>query len=135
MFTRFLILIMIFGSCSSAQKSITHNSTKKSDEALLKSQFDQIQNLSNSVSCSNSSEWKFTPLGSKACGGPTQYIAYSIKIDTTEFLNLVKTFTENQKEYNKKWNIISDCMMQMPPKEIVCENGKPQLYYETIISN
>jgi hypothetical protein len=35
--------------------------------------------------------------GSKACGGPTGFVAYSLKLNTTEFLDKVKKYTNYQK--------------------------------------
>ena len=56
----------------------------------------EIIMLSESVSCTSSNEWKFTPMGSKACGGPIRYIAYHQSIDR-KFLALVESFTQKQK--------------------------------------
>jgi hypothetical protein len=86
--------------------------------------YNEIVALSESVPCTNSAEWKITPMGSKACGGPTQYIAYHQSVES-RFLGLVKQYTELQAEYNKKNNIVSDCALVAEPRGIVCENGKP----------
>lgn len=88
----------------------------------------EIIALSESVPCTNSSEWQFTPMGSKACGGPTQYIAYHQSIEK-KFLELVNQFTRLQEEYNLSNNVISDCMLVAPPKSVACEAGKPILVY------
>jgi hypothetical protein len=39
----------------------------------------------------------FTSIGSKACGGPTGFVAYSLKLNTTEFLDKVKKIHNYQK--------------------------------------
>jgi hypothetical protein len=44
----------------------------------------------------------FTSIGSKACGGPTGFVAYSLKLNTTEFLDKVKKYTIIKK-FNTKW--------------------------------
>jgi hypothetical protein len=67
----------------------------------------EINALSESVTCSNSAEWKFTPMGSKACGGPLRYIAYHQSLEK-EFLDLVDQYTFQQEEYNRRNNVVSE---------------------------
>jgi len=98
-----------------------------SSEELLNYQKEIFQ-LSESVSCTNALEWRFTAMGSKACGGPTQYIAYHQSVER-EFLDLVNRFTALQKAYNKKNNVFSDCLFVGPPRTIQCEGNKPILVY------
>ena len=96
-------------------------------EELVKQQTEIIQ-LSESVPCTNASEWKFTPMGSKACGGPSRYIAYHQSVER-EFLDLVERFTTAQKTYNETNNVVSDCMLVGPPRTIQCEGNKAILVY------
>lgn len=88
----------------------------------------EIISLSESVKCTNSIEWKFTPMGSKACGGPIRYIAYHQSVEK-QFLELVDLFTQSQKEYNLKNNVVSDCMLVVSPREVTCEASKPVFVY------
>ncbi|WP_312822329.1 hypothetical protein [Epilithonimonas sp.] len=85
----------------------------------------EILALSQSENCSNATDWKSVGLGVKACGGPVEYIAYSNKIDEAKFLEKVNLYNQKSTEYNKKYNLVSDCMLVMQPENIVCENGKP----------
>jgi hypothetical protein len=96
-------------------------------EEILTAQAEIIR-LSESVPCSNASEWKFTPMGNKACGGPARYIAYHQSVER-EFLDLVERFTPLQKAYNEKNNVISDCLLVGPPRTIQCDGGKAILVY------
>lgn len=96
-------------------------------EELLNYQTELIR-LSESVACTNASEWKFTPMGSKACGGPTRYIAYHQTIEK-EFLDLVERFTSLQKTYNEQNKVLSDCMFVGPPLSVECEANKAILVY------
>ena len=96
-------------------------------EELVKQQTEIIQ-LSESVPCTNASEWKFTPMGNKACGGPARYIAYHQSVER-EFLDLVERFTTAQKTYNETNNVLSDCMLVGPPRTIQCEANKAVLVY------
>ncbi len=96
-------------------------------EELLSQQAEIIR-LSESITCTNASEWKFTPMGSKACGGPARYIAYHQSIERN-FLDLVERFTALQKAYNEQNNVLSDCMLVGPPRTIQCEGNKAVLIY------
>jgi hypothetical protein len=94
----------------------------------LKELENQIIALSESVPCTNSSEWKFTPMGSKACGGPVKYIAYHQSIES-DFLDLVDKYTLQQDQYNRKNDVVSDCMLIAAPQTVTCEGNKPILVY------
>ena len=85
----------------------------------------EITSLATSEKCTNSADWKTVGLGVKACGGPVEYIAYSIKIDEKKILEKVELYNQKSVEYNKKYNLMSDCMLVMQPENIVCENDKP----------
>ncbi len=89
----------------------------------------ELERVSAEFTCDNAAGWKFTAVGAKACGGATSYVAYSTKIDETLFLQKVALYTEKQKAFNKKWNIVSDCMAMVPPKSIECVSGKPKFVY------
>lgn len=91
--------------------------------------YEEIISLSVSHTCSDPAEWRYTAYGSKACGGPVGYIAYSQKIDQNYFLELIDRFTKLQSDYNKKTGAVSDCAMAIRPTGVICENGKPKFIY------
>lgn len=116
-----LILLMSF-SCVDTEDQ------RRSDLGVLELLEKEIVALSESVSCTNSNEWKFTEMGSKACGGPTRYIAYHQSVER-KFLELVDQYTFQQQEYNRRNNVMSDCMLVAAPRSVTCEGGKPILVY------
>jgi hypothetical protein len=120
-----LSFIVIIFSC----KDNSELREKEDDEQALAAEYTEIQRLSLSTSCEDAKDWTFTAIGARACGGPTSYIAYSTKIDVNAFLNLIKLYSEHQYQYNQKWGVISPCSIIIPPKGVICENGKPKLYY------
>lgn len=91
----------------------------------------EILTISKSEKCTNGSDWKSVGLGVKACGGPASYIAYSVKIDEAKFLEKVDLYNQKSTEYNKKYNLVSDCMLVMPPERIECENENPFFKYSS----
>lgn len=112
--------------------SCDKDKSKNQDEQELEQLFTKIKTLAESSTCGSSTnyELKFTAIGSKACGGPTGYLAYSTSIDVKEFESLVTKYTNLQADYNRKWNIMSTCEAILPPSSVHCENGKPVLIYE-----
>ena len=89
----------------------------------------EIITMAKNEKCTNSADWKSVGLGVKACGGPVSYIAYSNKIDEAKFLEKVNLYNQKSTDYNKKYNLVSDCMLVMPPEKIECENGNPVFKY------
>ncbi|MEJ5992931.1 hypothetical protein WG904_00780 [Pedobacter sp. Du54] len=125
----FLVLPILLLLCLAACEKGVFSSSKQKDLEELANLKKDIDEWSSKVECTNAADWKFTPLGDKACGGPTGYVAYSTKIDEAEFLKKVKDYTDKQKAFNLKWDMVSDCMFMVPPKSIECVDGKPKLVY------
>ncbi|ARV15883.1 hypothetical protein [Polaribacter sp. SA4-12] len=99
------------------------------DHRSLMDLFNEIQNLSYSVSCSDSGDWLFTAYGAKACGGPQGFIAYSSLIDTVSFLEKIETYTQAEKDFNLKYGVVSDCSIPTAPISVECQNSYPILKY------
>lgn len=89
----------------------------------------EITALSSSVDCKDSSDWSFTAIGSKACGGPSGYIAFSKQIDTVAFLEKVEKYTAAQKRYNQENDVISDCALEAVPLGLICVDDEAVLIY------
>lgn len=122
----FIAFSFLFFSCNNdddtSQETENQNLTKMHTEIISAS-------MVNSSPCSSPAEWSFTAIGSKACGGSTGFIAYSLKINVTEFLKKVENYTKAQDAYNKKWGIFSTCNIIIPPTGVDCVNEKPTLIY------
>ncbi|QVY64413.1 hypothetical protein [Polaribacter sp. Q13] len=99
------------------------------DHRNLMDLFNEIQNLSYSVSCSNAADWLITEYGAKACGGPQGFIAYSSSIDTVSFLQKIETYTQAEKDFNFKYGVVSDCSIPSAPISVECQNGFPVFTY------
>jgi len=119
----FLFMVLAFG-CESvdSENPVVYPSDMQEIYKLMVS-------LSEAENCSQSADWLFTAYGSKACGGPIGYIAYSKKINQDYFLGLVDRFTKLQSEYNQKTGAVSDCALAIRPTGVTCENGKPKFIY------
>jgi hypothetical protein len=121
----FLILIFSISLVFSCQ---TEDSEEQERQELTE-MYNEIVEMVSDTSCTDPTEWSFTAIGSKSCGGPMGFIAYPLTIDVEDFLTLVADYTEAQRQFNLKWGIVSDCMVVLPPDEIICVDGAPQLVY------
>ena len=117
-----LIFLLASFSCEDSHDFLVVDSEKLEELEI------QILTLSESIACTNSAEWRFTAMGSKACGGPTKYIAYHQSVEQ-DFLELVEEYTFQQDQYNRSNNVVSDCMLLVPPRTVTCEGNKPVLVY------
>lgn len=117
-----ILILMVSFSCED------QDSNRQFDLNQIEELRQEIITLSESITCNNSSEWKFTPMGSKACGGPILYIAYHQSVEK-KFLDLVEQYTKLQAEYNQRNNVVSDCALVAPPRNVICEGGKPFFVY------
>jgi len=102
--------------------------SQKYDQARLDKIKSAIEEQIAKEECTDAADWAFSPIGSKACGGPVSYIAYPKKIES-DILPKIENYTSSMSEYNKKYNITSDCMMPTEPTGVKCENGKAVLVY------
>ena len=123
-----IAICLVFASCNNDNES-----PKEEEAAKLEKMYAEIIDLSaaKTQTCTNPDEWAFTSIGSKACGGPSGYIVYSKKINTELFLSKVKSYTEADLAFVKKWNLSSDCSSTAPAKSIECIDGKPTIMLES----
>ncbi len=103
--------------------------TQNCDQECLQELISEITKMAESKSCTAPADWAYTPIGSKACGGPDGYMAYPLSIDTDAFLKKVEEHKQAKIAFNKANNVFSNCMMEPEPKGIECADGKPVLVY------
>ena len=120
----FILIITLLSACTDRDEGV-----QNADQAGLDNLYRDIEKTANQFTCENAGEWKFTAIGSKACGGASGYIAYSSKIDESSFLKKVEQFTKLQADYNKKYGAYSDCSLVIQPKGVICDSGKPKFTY------
>ena len=125
---RFLMLLMTLGIVVACEKSETTN--QEADRERLNKMRQEIMDRIDAIPCENSEDWRPQALGSKACGGPQEYIPYpEVADESGELLDLIERYTESESAYNKKHNIISDCMYVTSPTGVRCVDGKPEFFH------
>ena len=126
----FTACIWMLGACTHPAPNTATGDTTSPDRAQLVQQYEAIVRQAQSVPCTNAGEWRITPIGKKACGGPAAYIAYSSRIDTARFLQQVAAYTAASERYNRDSGMVSDCMLVTEPKGVQCVNGQAVLSNE-----
>lgn len=121
----FTILLGVFASCVDHHAELTQDQ----EEQRLQDQFSRIMSLASNASCTDSSGWAFTAIGSAVCGGPGRYIIYSTSIDTVMFFKEIETYTVAQMAFNKKWPVGGGCALPLAPTGVACIDGVPVLTY------
>lgn len=125
--TTFFLLITLLIGFTSCEKNTDDD--RAQDELELRNMFGEITDLANSVPCTDSNDWEFIPYGSKACGGPQGYIAYSKSIDVDKFKDMVEDYSQAEEEFNIKYKIVSDCSVVQAPNGVICKDGKLEFIY------
>jgi hypothetical protein len=73
---------------------------------------------------SNVAACRALPLGAKPCGGPWTYLVYSAEASDPERLSeLAAEYDAVDAERNRACELVSDCMMVMPP-DVALEGGR-----------
>lgn len=134
--TLILFAIISLGACKSKKvaenidnlpKDISlkpeNNLSQQEDQDELRVMMKQINLLLTNETCADIAEWDYTAIGAKPCGGPSSYIAYPKKL-AAEILPKINQLSARQEAFNKKYRLMSDCMVVLPPVEIKCEEGK-----------
>jgi len=124
-----IFILLIVSTLFCCKDSNTLTTTKVADERELKSLLNEIETMYDGIACTNITDWRFVPIGSKPCGGATHFVLYDLKSDTKLFLQKVELYTQKQKVFNVKYKLSSDCSAIIAPKSIACVNNKPKLIY------
>ena len=116
-----LLLFLFIGSVSGCEQQENEQEITAKN---LEKQLAGIHAVIDAGSCSETGECRFLAYGSKACGGPQGYLIFSDRIDVDALTKKVEEYSKAEDAYNKKFGIISDCMLAAPPEKLSCEDGK-----------
>lgn len=124
---KFLLIFLTFLAIDCSNNSIIddQDQEKKALEKLGK----EIKTIADDSVCSDEFICDFVGFGSKPCGGNWEYLVYSNSIDVPNFLSKVRKYNELESKFNTKYGIVSDCMVVMPPNQVICDDGKCKAVY------
>jgi len=112
------VVFTIIFSCSNSSDSGQENDLMELNS--LKLSIDQL--IATGI-CTTNTDCDYIAFGSKACGGPKSYLAYSTSINVALLQQKVTDYNNLEHAYNLKWGIASDCMFVLPPTSVECLNG------------
>jgi hypothetical protein len=105
--------------------AISYELIKESEKvtvAELEAKKQEIIAYINSFTCSESLGCSFIGFGSKACGGPNEYLVFANNVDLSHLKGMVTVYNDLENLYNVQNNVISNCMYVMPPNKVGCVN-------------
>jgi hypothetical protein len=118
-----LLGFVLFMSCANDDIMDKDFLPSLGDDQKLSQMGKDIEEFAKNKACTNGDGCRTMPMGTKACGGPTNYVIYSLsKTDEKQLAEKVKQYTDFQKELNVKYNRTSDCLFLSPPT-VDCLNG------------
>ncbi len=86
------------------------------DKELLESMADEIYDLIGEANCDDVENCRYIAFGSKPCGGPWEYLTYSISVtDSVMLARKVRAYYRFQDEMNHRYGYASDCSMPNNP--------------------
>ena len=121
----FVALASIVVACSPANQTphnpppakVVFTGDQKTDWAQIVALENQAKALVKPDGCSSSDQCRTAPVGSRACGGPRYYIVYCAQTtDSAALFATLKEVSAAEKEYNKRYQLVSTCEFRMPPK-------------------
>lgn len=87
----------------------------------------QITSLIGKAECSSDQQCQVLPVGSRPCGGPASYLAWSnAKTSGNELQALAERHRSEQQASNTRSGMVSDCRAIAPPAA-ACRAGTCQL--------
>ncbi|MBH0058045.1 hypothetical protein I6F65_13855 [Pseudoalteromonas sp. SWXJZ94C] len=89
----------------------------------IKTTKSELNTLITDTQCDTNTQCKVSPVGSRACGGPSSYIVYSTKTTTEKEVSaLSKKITMLESNYNEQKGMMSTCQHLTAPSTQCVEN-------------
>lgn len=94
----------------------TLSGDQATDRARLDSLDGVARGLARTDGCNSAESCATIALGSKACGGPREYLVYCrVSTDTLALARAVELVNRLEREFNERYQVVSNCMMILEP--------------------
>lgn len=98
--------------------------TEEGDRARLVEMRQEIDMLIGDAAAASITDCRYAGLGSKPCGGPWEYIVYSVSsTDSTALAERLKAYDAFEAEMNELYGYVSDCSVPNRPV-LVFKDGR-----------
>ncbi|WP_432672097.1 hypothetical protein [Flavobacterium sp. SM2513] len=101
----------------------TQQPSQTFDLVSLQNEKQLILDYIATFSCDENATCSSIAFGSKACGGPQEFLVFPSTIDLEYLTEKVNNYNALENSYNLTYNIVSDCMVVLPPENIDCIDG------------
>ena len=101
----------------------TQQASQSFDLVSLQNEKQSILDYIATFSCDENATCSSIAFGSKACGGPQEYLVFPSTADLEYLTEKVNNYNALENSYNLTYNIVSDCMVVLPPENIDCIDG------------
>ncbi len=116
-----LLSALLVAACQAQTTSITTAADSPAAEAALRQ---QISAEVGSAACSSSADCRTLPMGSKACGGPASWLAWSARVSRGEELQRwSQDLAQSQRRRNMGQGRMSTCSV-VPDPGARCDAGR-----------
>ena len=119
--TLLFFILSSFISCESPEENL------EKDRELLQLKLEEIKTYIATENCTQDAQCEYIAYGNKACGGPSGYLVFPSDLNLEELEELIADYTQAEREFNAKYNQISDCAIVLPPENIKCVDGKCEI--------
>jgi hypothetical protein len=121
---RLAACVLLAGVACGPALASSGDASDVSDQAALKSMREEITKLIGDPRCVNLVHCRVLALGSRPCGGASEYVAYSSTTGNREVLEAkAYEYTFLQEEVNRKTAAIGACSVLAEPK-VACTRGR-----------
>jgi len=94
------------------------------DQRRLRRMRAQIEALVGEARCESEADCRYIGLGAKPCGGPWEYLVYSVaQTDSARLAERVAAYNQFEAEMNQKYGYVSDCSLPLEP-QVGCVEGR-----------
>lgn len=93
------------------------------DLVSLQQERQNVLNYIATFTCNENTTCSSIAFGSKACGGPQEFLVFPSSVDLAYLTEKVNNYNLMENSYNLTYGIVSDCMAVQPPANIGCIDG------------
>jgi len=120
----FILLAAAVLGCNGSNRLSGGAWSETRDRAQLEAWREDILAMVKDPACSDSTECRCIGLGAKPCGGPWEYLIYSVSsVDTSALVEEVAEYNNLNAVLNQRYGWVSDCSITRVPN-LGCRDGK-----------
>ena len=118
-----VVLVALFTvACGDSDPVKSAERTEESDRMQLAQMRQDVEALVGEAACASVEDCRFAGLGAKPCGGPWEYIIYSVA-DSAALAKPLAAYNAFETDMNQRYEYASDCSVPNEPM-LACSVGR-----------